>query len=105
MAIPGVSTRLNISSLPFFAFIVIFSFMFTSLVSWGTALTLPISSPSQSMHILLASVVLPEFGGPYNPSLKFCFGPHSRKLFRNFLILLSINPPSFMCLIDWCYYI
>ena len=93
---PGVSTRLKISSLPSFALIVTFSWTFTSLVSCDIGLTFPISLPSQSMQILFASVVFPEFGGPYSPSLKFCLGPQSKKLFRNCFILFSINPPSFM---------
>ncbi len=61
---PGVSIRLKLSSWSFFPLIVIFSFTFTSLVSCGIGDTFPISWPSQSMQILFASVVLPEFGGP-----------------------------------------
>jgi len=35
-----------------------------SLVSWAMLLTMPSSSPVQSLQMRLASVVLPPFGGP-----------------------------------------
>src|SRR3989338_2031790 len=55
-----------------------------SLVSWAILETSPMSSPSQSLQILFAKVVLPPLGGPYKPSfISFFF---LNKFFRSLLI-------------------
>lgn len=63
VAMPGVSTTLNVIFLPLFS-IMTFSFIWISRVSWAIPETVLSSSPSQSMHMVFARVLLPEFGGP-----------------------------------------
>src|SRR3989344_5138697 len=83
------------SSFPVFPFMVIWSLTLISRVSCGMGDDIPISSPSQSRQILLAKVVLPEFGGPYSPSLKFCRGPKSQNCLKNAFNRPIIEFPAF----------
>src|SRR3989338_6371986 len=88
---PGVSIRLKTMDLPF-DFTSIFSFTTISLVSWGIFETFDISSPSQSLLMRFARVLLPLFGGPYKPSFMFFFFPNTleNRLLRNFVMFLII---------------
>ncbi len=73
VAIPGVSI-MSSSMLEPLALITTPSFLMALRVSWGTGEISPKLSPSvQSCRILLARVVFPALGGPYNPILALFF--------------------------------